>query len=152
MVDLDGSPEILGSGFNFSNNLVNSLYGVPKMNSEMVVCSGNVVSERTLNSLLKEVCSGIPFHVSLALFWESIDYRDQEHLSLYLDHIKVSEYIFKNFSGDPARITKIYDHLPVHIKSKVIKEISKMGNKNGSFERSLENISSLVDSGLFDDI
>lgn len=152
LVNLKGSPEKIGSGFNFSNNLVNSLEGLPKMDHENVVCVSNVVSERTLKPLIREVCSGVPFHVALALFWESIDYRDQEHLSIYLDHLKVSEYIFKNFSNDPARISKIYDHLPVHIKSKVIKQISKMTSKGEEFERSLDNISTLAESGLFDDI
>jgi hypothetical protein len=122
------------------------------MNSENLVISSNKISEKTSAMLAKDVCTGIPFSVSLALSWDLIDYRDQENLSCFLDFLNVSDYIFNTFKNDPAETTKIYDRLPIHIKNKVIKEISKRSKDSGAFERSIENISDLVQAGIFDDI
>jgi hypothetical protein len=150
--NLLGSPEKIGSALNCSSNLITSLDGLPVMNFENLVISSNKISEKTLVMLAKDVCIGIPFKVALALSWDLIDYRDQENLSCFLDFLKVSDYIFENFKNDPVEITKIYDRIPVHIKNKVIKEISKRKKDPEAFERSLQNVSDLMQSGIFDDI
>jgi len=153
LTNLLGSPAyLINSALNCSSNLIISLEGLPIMYAENLVISSNKISEKTSAMLAKDVCTGIPFSVSLALSWDLIDYRDQENLSCFLDFLKVSDYIFKTFKNDPVETTKIYDRLPVHIKNKVIKEISKRSKDSGAFERSIENISDLMQAGIFDDI
>jgi hypothetical protein len=151
LVNLIGSPIKIGSGFNCSSNLLNSLEGLPVMDHENLVLSNNVVSEKTLIMLAKDVSSGTPYNVSIALSWDLIDYRDQEHLSVFLNYMDVSDYIFMNYSKNPVKITKIYDRLPVHIKQKVIVEISKREN-NKSFQKSIDNVSNLIHAGILDDV
>jgi hypothetical protein len=121
------------------------------MNSENLVLADNVISEKTLTLLAKDVANGTPYNVSIALSWDLIDYRDQEHLSRFLNHMDVSIYIIENYSNDPIKITKIYDRLPVHIKQKVIKEISKRKDE-GSLQKSIDNVSDLIQSGILDEI
>jgi hypothetical protein len=121
------------------------------MNSENLVLTENIISEKTFILLAKDVTMGTQYSVAIALSWDLIDYRDQEHLSKFLNYLDVSNYILLNYSSDPIKITKIYDRLPVHIKQKVIKEISKKRD-DGSFQKSIDNVSDLIQAGIFDDI
>jgi hypothetical protein len=121
------------------------------MDPENLVLSANTVSEKTLNLLAKDVSTGTPYNVAIALSWDLIDYRDQEHLSKFLDYMDVSNYISGSYSKDPIKITKIYERLPVHIKQRVIKEISKR-NDNKSLQKSMGNVYDLIQAGILDDI
>ena len=121
------------------------------MNSENLVLTENIISEKTFVLLAKDVTTGTPYNVAVALSWDLIDYKDQEYLSKFLSYLDVSNYILLNYSSDPIKTTKIYDRLPVHIKQKVIKEISKKRNDE-SFQKSIDNVSDLIHAGIFDEI
>jgi hypothetical protein len=150
--DLTGFPNKIGSSLNCSFNQILSLEGLSIMNPDNLVISNNPISEKTFSILAKDVCGGVPFSVSLALSWDMIDYRDQENLSSFLDFLAVSDYILNTFQDDPVETTRIYERLPVHIKARVINEISKIKEDPGTFERSVQNVSDLMQSGIFDDI
>lgn len=149
--DLSGCSEYVGGGFNASNNLLESLNGLPKVDINDVCINSNHISDNALLILAKEVVCGVPYKVALALSWDKIDYRDQEDLSKFLDYKEVSDFIMREYSGDPIGITKIYDRIPVHIRKKVMDNIRKNLETPREFDQTLSNVSDLISSGIFDD-
>lgn len=146
------SPTKIGQSFNAAINKLDSLEGLPIMNIDYLTVTSNKILDETINLLAKEVTSGISYKVAIALMWDHIDYRDQENLSHFLDYKEVSNFILHNYSDDPIWTTKIYDRIPVHIRKRVMEEIkNSLSDKEEKFEQTLENISDLISSGIFDD-
>jgi len=148
---LSGCSEFVGGGFNASNNFLISLDGLPSVDIEDVIIQSNKISDKSFYIIAKEVVKGIPYKVSLALSWDLLDYSDQENLSHFLDYKEVSEFIIKMYTDDPIGITKIYDRIPVHIRKKVIDQIKKSIEEPKEFNQTLQNVSDLISSGIFDD-
>jgi len=148
---LSGCSEFVGGGFNASNNFLISLDGLPSVDIEDVIIQSNKISDKSFYIIAKEVVKGIPYKVSLALSWDLLDYTDQENLSHFLDYKEVSEFIIKMYTDDPIGITKIYDRIPVHIRKKVMDQIKKSIEEPKEFNQTLQNVSDLISSGIFDD-
>jgi len=148
---LKGCSEFVGGGFNASNNSLISLEGLPSVNIEDVIIQSNKISDKSFYIIAKDVVKGIPYKVSLALSWDLLDYTDQENLSHFLDYKEVSEFIIKMYTDDPIGITKIYDRIPVHIRKKVMDQIKKSIEEPKEFNQTLQNVSDLISSGIFDD-
>lgn len=148
---LKGCSKFIGGGFNASNNFLVSLEGLPIINVDEVSIGFNKISDKSLSLLIKDVMKGIPYNVSLALSWDLIDYIDQENLSHFLNYKEVSDFIMKKYSENPIEITKIYDRIPVHIRKKVIDEIKKQLDNHKEFRQTIQNVSDLISSGIFDD-
>lgn len=148
---LKGCSEFVGGGFDASNNSLISLEGLPRVNADEVSIQSNKISDKSFSILTNDVVTGIPYKVSLALSWDLIDYKDQENLSHFLDYKEVSNFIVKRYSEDPIEITKIYDRIPVHIRKKVIDEIKKKLDNHKEFNQTIQNVSDLISSGIFDD-
>lgn len=151
LTNLLHSPKKVGQGFNASMNRLDSLEGLPIVQIEFLVVTSNKILDNTISILAPEVASGIPYKVSVALMWDKIDYKDQENLSHFLDYREVSDFILGNYSEDPIGTTKIYDRIPVHIRKRVIEEIKNSIDNSDGFKQTIENVSDLISSGIFDD-